>query len=69
MNETLGYSASALFAKVYGWLETNMVSCDWTREAAQRSEECQLATDVCQTADNWMQVRSSTQDLYYYYYH
>lgn len=54
LNETIGYSAIALFAEIYGSIERASVRCGWN--AASRSGACAAknVAGVCATADDWV---------------
>lgn len=53
LNETVGYTAIALFAHVYGAMESSGVTCSWVDET--RSDACVAsnAEQKCVTPDDW----------------
>jgi len=53
LNETVGYTAIALFAHVYGAMESSGVTCSWVDET--RSDACVAsnAEQTCITPDDW----------------
>lgn len=54
LNETIGYTAIAIFAEFYGSMERGEVSCGW--KTTTRSEACVAANSAgtCATADDWV---------------
>lgn len=54
LNETIGYTAIAIFAEFYGSMERGGVSCGW--KTTTRSEACVAANSAgtCATADDWV---------------
>jgi MFS family permease len=55
LNETIGYSAIAVFAEFYGSMERSGVECEW--KTPNRSAACgdANAEQVCAKADDWVQ--------------
>lgn len=55
LNETIGYSAIAVFAEFYGSMERSGVECAW--KTPNRSAACVAANaeQVCAKADDWVQ--------------
>lgn len=55
LNETIGYSAIAVFAEFYGSMERSGVECAWKTQ--NRSAACVAANaeQVCAKADDWVQ--------------
>lgn len=54
LNETIGYTAIAIFAEFYGSMERRGVSCGW--KTTTRSGACVAANaaETCATADDWV---------------
>ena len=65
LDESVGYSASAVFAPIYGQLERRFVSCTWLEEEGRGgtranatggplTPECEAASHgVCSSSDSW----------------
>ena len=63
LSETVGYTAIAVFAQVYGAVERSAVRCAWTDEwtdgrppagSSPRSPQCVAKSDACDGPDDWV---------------
>ena len=54
LNETVGYTAIALFAEVYGSMERNWVRCAWKTQSRSAACAAKNVAGTCATADDWV---------------
>ena len=56
LNETIGYTAIAIFAEFYGSMERSGVRCAWTTQTPSAACSAANAAQTCAVADDWVKA-------------